>query len=122
MDFIGLKFQLADEIVEDYAEAQKALASPEKKIRAQVGPDLSNINGINGRMADIRDTYSLLRDLYQQAWLRSNRPYALRPVLEHYDATIDLWLGRSEKFRAAQRGYTDTRTLPSASELGLPPR
>ena len=122
MDFIGLKFQLADEIVENYAEAQKALASPDKKIRALVGPDLSNINGINGRIADLRDTYSLLRDLYRQAWLRSNRPYALRPVLEHYDATINLWLGRSEKFRAAQRGYTDTKTLPSASELGLPLR
>jgi len=120
MDFIGLKFQLADEIVEGYAEAQKALASPDKKIRAQVGPDLSNINGINGRIADIRDTYSLLRELYEQAWLRSNRAYALRPVLEHYDETIALWLGRSDKFRSAQRGYTDTKTLPSAGDLGLP--
>jgi len=96
------------------------LASPDKKIRAQVGPDLSNINGINGRIADIRDTYSLLRELYEQAWLRSNRAYALRPVLEHYDETIALWLGRSDKFRSAQRGYTDTKTLPSAGDLGLP--
>ena len=120
MDFIGLKFQLADEIVEDYGQALAALASPDKKIRAQVNPDLSNINGINGRIADIRDYYSLLRELYEQAWLRSNRPYALRPVLEHYDATVALWLARADKFRAVQRGYTDTRTLPSASELGLP--
>ena len=120
MDFIGLKFQLADEIVDGYAETQKALASPDRKIRAQVGSDLSNINGINGRIADIRDTYSLLRDLYEQAWLRSNRPYALRPVLEHYDATVATWLARADKFRSVQRGYTDTKTLPSASELGLP--
>lgn len=120
MDFIGLKFQLADEIVEGYDQAQKALASPDKKIRAQVNPDLSNINGINGRIEDIRDYYSLLRDLYQQAWLRSNRPYALRPVLEHYDATVAMWLARSDRFRAVQRGYTDNRTLPPASELGLP--
>lgn len=120
MDFIGLKFQLADEMVEEYEQAQKSLASPDKKIRALTPTHLGNINGINGRIADIRDTYSLLRDLYQQAWLRSNRPYALRPVLEHYDATIAMWLNRADKFRAVQRGYTDNRTLPAASELGLP--
>lgn len=120
LDFIGLKFQLADEIVEGYGQAQVALASTDKKTHAQVNPDLSNINGINGWIQDIRDYYSLLRDLYEQAWLRSNRPYALRPVLEHYDATVAMWLARSDKFRAAQRGYTDSRTLPSAAELGLP--
>ena len=120
MDFIGLKFQLADEMVGEYEQAQKALASPDKKIRVQVATHLGNINGINGRMADLRDTYSLLRELYEQAWLRSNRPYALRPVLEHYDATIAMWLARADRFRSVQRGYTDTRTLPSASELGLP--
>ena len=120
MDFIGLKFQLADEMVEEYEQAQKSLASPDKKIRAQVATHLGNINGINGRIADIRDTYSVLRELYQQAWLRSNRPYALRPVLEHYDSTINMWLARADKFRSVQRGYTDTRTLPNASELGLP--
>ena len=120
MDFIGLKFQLADEMVDEYEQAQKSLASPDRKIRAQVATHLGNINGINGRIADLRDTYSLLRDLYEQAWLRSNRPYALRPVLEHYDATIAMWLARADKFRAVQRGYTDTRTLPPASELGLP--
>ena len=36
----------------------------------------------------IIDAYSLLRDLYEQAWYRSNRAYALRPVLEHYDYTV----------------------------------
>ena len=121
MDFIGLKFQLADEMVEEYEQAQKSLASSDKKIRALTATHLGNINGINGRIADIRDTYSLLRDLYQQAWLRSNRPYALRPVLEHYDATIAMWLARADRFRAVQRGYTDSRTLPPPSELGLPP-
>ena len=82
--------------------------------------ELQNIRGINGRLSDLVDAYSLLRDLYQQAWLRSNKPYALRPVLEHYDATIQLWIARNEKFRAAQKQYTDTKSLPPASDLGLP--
>ena len=61
-----------------------------------------------------------IRDLYQQAWLRSNRPYALRPVLEHYDYTIGLWLARSDKIRTAQRQWADSHTLPTAAELGIP--
>jgi len=120
-DFIGLRFQLADEIVDGYNQALIAQASTDKKVHATVGPDLNDINGINGRIKDIVDTYALLRDLYQQAWLRSNRFYALRPVLEHYDEAIQLWMARSERFRSAQRQFADTKTLPGAADLGLPP-
>ena len=121
LDFIGLKFQLADEIAQGYARALTAQASSDKKVHATTGRELSDINGVNGRIQDIRDTYALLRDLYWQAWLRSNRPYGLRPVLAHYDSTIALWQARSERFRSAQRQYSDSKTLPTAFELGLPP-
>ncbi|HZY63811.1 MAG TPA: family 20 glycosylhydrolase, partial [Edaphobacter sp.] len=120
MDFIGLKFELADEITEGYQRAYATQNSNDRKQRQSVGRELSAINGVNGRIADLRDGYSLLRDLYQQAWLRSNRPYALRPVLEHYDYTIGLWLARSDKFRTAQRQWADTHSLPTAAELGIP--
>ena len=121
IDFIGLKFQLADEIPTLYAQAQTDAASADKKLKAQVPWDLSNIRGINGRLEDIVDTYSLLRDLYAQLWLRTNRPYALRPVLEHYDSTINLWYTRIDRFRTAQRQWDDSKTLPSPTDLGLPP-
>jgi hypothetical protein len=120
MDLIGLKFQLTDEIVQAYQRAQTAQASSDKKIHATVGPELQTIDGVNGRIQDIRDTYALLRDLYAQAWLRSNRFYGLRPVLGHYDSTIALWQARSDKLRSAKRQYADTRTLPSAADLGFP--
>lgn len=120
MDFIGLKFQLSDEIVQAYQTAYATQGSTDRKDRQTVGRALSDINSNNGRIQDIRDTYSLLRDLYQQAWLRSNRPYALRPVLEHYDYTIAIWLARSDKVRAAQRQWAEYHTLPPASELGIP--
>jgi hexosaminidase len=121
MDLIGLKFQLSDEIAQGYQRAYAMQASTDKKQRTSVARELSDINGINGRIQDVIDTYSLLRDLYQQAWLRSNRPYALRPVLEHYDYTIGVWLARSERLRSAQRQWADTHTLPSAADLGIPP-
>lgn len=120
MDFIGLKFQLADEIAEGYQRAYNMRDTTNRQQRIAVASELSDINGVNGRIADLRDTYSLLRDLYQQAWLRSNRPYALRPVLEHYDYTIGIWLARSDKIRSAQRQWTDSHTLPPAAELGIP--
>lgn len=120
MDLIGLKFQLAEEIAEGYQRAYAMQNTTDRKQRMAVSRELSDINGANGRIEDIIDTYSLLRDLYAQAWYRSNRAYGLRPVLEHYDSTIGIWYARSEKVRSAQRQWNDTHTLPTAAELGLP--
>ncbi len=120
MDLIGLKFQLTEEIAEGYQRAYAMQGSTDKKQRAAVASELSDINGMNGRIQDIIDTYSLLRDLYEQAWYRSNRAYGLRPVLEHYDYTIGIWLARSDKLRSVQRQWSDTHTLPLAGDLGLP--
>jgi hexosaminidase len=120
MDFIGLKFQLSDEIAEGYQRAYAMQNTKDKKQRTDVSRELSDINGVNGRIQDYINTYSLLRDLYEQAWYRSNRAYALRPVLEHYDYTVGIWEGRSDRVRSAQRQWADTRTLPPAAELDLP--
>jgi hexosaminidase len=121
LDFLGLKFQLADEILDDYNKALIAEASTDKKLHGTVGADLNDIVSFVGRIRDIRDTYGMLRDLYRQAWLRSNRPYALTPVLARYDDAMALWQSRTEKFRSAQRQYGETKVLPSPADLGLPP-
>jgi hexosaminidase len=120
MDFIGLKFQLAEEIAEGYQRAYAMQNTKDKKQRTDVGRELSDINGVNGRIQDYINTYSLLRDLFEQAWYRSNRANGLRPVLEHYDYTVGIWEARSDKLRSAQRQWADTHTLPPAAELGLP--
>jgi hypothetical protein len=118
LDFIGLKFQLADEIAQTYARAQAAAHAV--KPRPGVSALLSDINGVNGRIQDIKDGYAQLRGLYEQLWLRTNRPYALRPVLEHYDYSIGIWLGRMDKLRTAQRTWENNKTLPPAAEAGIP--
>jgi hypothetical protein len=120
MDFIGLKFQLADEIAEGYQRAYAMQNTKDRKQRMEVSRELSDINGVNGRIRDYIDTYSLLRDLFEQAWYGSNRPNNLRPVLEHYDYAIGVWEARSDRLRSAQRQWSDTHTLPTAAELGLP--
>jgi hexosaminidase len=120
MDFIGLKFQVADEMEAGYARALSAAASPDRKIRATVGRELGDLNSVNGRIEDMRNGYTLIRDLYESAWLRSNRPYWLRNILEQYDYTTQIWLARADKVHSAQRQWMDSRTLPSADELGIP--
>jgi len=121
MDFIGLKFQLADEMAAGYARALAASTSSDKKTRASVSRELSDLNGVNGRMQDLRNGTNLLRDLYESAWLRSNRPYWLRNILDQYDAAAQLWIARADRIHSAQRQWADIKTLPSAYELGIPP-
>jgi hypothetical protein len=121
MDFIGLKFQLADEMAAGYARALTASTSTDRKIRGTVNRELSDMNGVNGRIQDIRNGYTLIRDMYESAWLRSNRPYWLRNVLEQYDYTTQIWLARADKVHSAQRQWADSKTLPSPEELEIPP-
>jgi hexosaminidase len=121
VDFLGLKFQLADEMAAGYARAQIAATTTDTKLHRTTLRELSDVNGVNGRMQDLIQAYSLHRDLFAQTWLRSNRPYALRPILERYDNSIRLWINRVDRFRAAQRQYADIKTLPSASTLDIPP-
>jgi hypothetical protein len=121
MDFIGLKFQLADEIAAGYARAVADSTSTDRKARASVSRELSDLNGVNGRIQDIRNGYTLLRDLYESAWLRSNRPYWLRNILEQYDYATQTWLVRADKVHSAQIQWTESKSLPPAEELGIPP-
>ncbi len=120
MDFIGLKFQLADEMAQTYAHALADASSTDRKSRASVNRELSDLNSVNGRIQDLRNGYTLIRDLYESAWLRSNRPYWLRNILEQYDYTTQLWLARADKLHSAQRQWMDSKTLPTAEELGIP--
>ena len=120
MDLIGLKFQLADEMASSYSAAFALQTSKKKDDRDEVTRQLNDINSVNGKLQDLRNTYSLIRDLYEAAWLKSNRPYFLRNNLERFDSTIQLWISRSDRVRTAQRQYSNTQTLPPASDLGIP--
>ena len=120
MDLIGLKFQLTDEIATSYAHAFALQTTKVKEDRQELARELGNINSVNGKLQDLRNNYSLLRDLYEQAWLKSYRPYFLRNNLERYDLTIQMWLQRSDKVRTAQRQWANSQTLPPAADLGIP--
>ena len=116
LDFIGMKFQLADEIVRLYQHATDTLAAGGNPTH-----DLTEIaSSINSRTQDIRDGYILGRELYERSWRAENKPYWLYNVLNRYDLSAQLWIQRLDKVNQARATWNRTRTLPSAEDVGLP--
>jgi hypothetical protein len=118
IDFVGYMYQSADESAAMYSQARVLAA--DKSRWDEAGELLRAIGETNGRLKDMRDGYTLLRSLYQQAWLRDNRPYWLENNLAHYDAAAQLWLGRSDHWDLVLYQWYETHTLPTAKEAGLP--
>ena len=78
MDFIGMKFELSDEISRFYTHAYDTV-----QVGGSPGHDLGEItSNINARTQDLRDGYVLGRELYEKSWLAQNKPYWLYNVLE----------------------------------------
>ncbi|CAA9335255.1 MAG: GH20, partial [uncultured Gemmatimonadaceae bacterium] len=119
LDLIGLKFQFAEESARMYDRLYRASLDSAQKKGVQ-WYDLADITGINGRLQDLRDAYTLNRELYERAWLAENRPYWLRNVLARYDLSTQLWLGRADAMQRARQQWARSRTLPPAAEIGFP--
>ena len=113
---------MADEYAQAQATLQTLQTNPNApRPRPSVPALLSDINGVNGRLQDLIDIYSRLRDMYATQWNKTYQPDGLRPVLEHYDYTIGEWYARVDKVRSAQRQWSHSHTLPPAADLGIPP-
>ncbi|MGA3161011.1 MAG: family 20 glycosylhydrolase [Terracidiphilus sp.] len=117
IDFVGLKFQVADESVALYKQA-RALAGDRSR-KDDVEAKLYAIGANNGLLEDMRDGYALLGGLYRQAWLRDNRPYWLENNLARYDRAAELWIGRSDRWSLVLEQWWKTHTLAPPAEVGL---
>jgi hexosaminidase len=118
LDFIGLKFQLAQEIPAAYAQA---VAQQHDKTKSNATYNLlTEISGMNGRCQDLRDAYSALKSEYGQVWLSENRPYWLNNVTVRYNLEIERWQRRSDQFAAAIYDWQNGQDLPAATVLDLP--
>jgi hexosaminidase len=118
LDFIGQKFETADEIARRYREAYSFIGDPAKS--KQISGLLANISWSQGFCQDMRDGYSESRSGYSSLWLRENRPYWLQNVLARYDLATQLWIARGDRFIAARENWLQQRTLPAPAELGIP--
>ncbi len=118
LDFIGLKFQLAQEISAAYAQA--VVQQHDKTQASATSTLLNEISGANGRCQDLRDAYSALKSEYSQVWLTENRPYWLNNVTVRYDLEIERWQRRAGQFSAAIYDWQNGKDLPAAATLGMP--
>ena len=119
IDFIGLKFQLSDEMRDAYGKAYTARA--DRKHESTTRDVLDSISSMNGRCQDLRDGYTLLRDLYRASWLAENRPAWLGNVLVRYDLRMQLWQKRGDDMQTLIDTWQDKHSLPTAAEAGIPP-
>ena len=117
IDFIGLKFQLSDEMREAYAEAYD-LQHDRKKDSTTSGL-LYSISSMNGRFQDLRDGFSQLKNLYRDSWLAENRPYWIDNVLVRYDLQTQLWEERGKAVDTLINAFDKTHALPPASQIGI---
>ncbi len=118
MDFIGYKFEVAQEIVDGYDHAYKEQNDPVGK--RSIGRELGAITGVNGQCQDLREGYELTGELYRHAWLEENRSYWLNNVMARYDVGVQLWIQRANRFGEAGLQYRQAHTLPKPEDVGLP--
>jgi hexosaminidase len=118
LDFIGQKFETADQIAQTYRDAYSFAGDPVKS--KQISRMLVNISWAQGFCQDLRDGYSFSRSAYSALWLKENRPYSLQNVLARYDLATQLWIVRGDRFIAARSSWMQHRTLPAPAELGIP--
>jgi hexosaminidase len=118
IDFIGLKFQLSDEMRDAYAQAYDL--QHDRKKDSTASNLLYSISSMNGRCQDLRDGFSQLKNLYRDSWLAENRPYWIDNVLVRYDLQTQLWQKRGETLDTVIDNFYTTHALPPAAQLGIP--
>jgi len=114
IDFVGLKFQTADEALATYNQAREISAD-----KARWSEVEQKLWSTGERFQDLRDGYALLGGLYRQAWMRDNRPYWFEINQARYDQATQLWIARGQHWNQILDGWWNTHTLPPASEVGL---
>ncbi len=112
IDWLGMKFQIADEV----ANGVLALAT----LDTVTWKELAEFTGINGKLQDMRDGFVLTRELFERSYLYENRPYWLQNNLARYDVEIARWVERINAMDAARRRFTRERKLPEPEALGVP--
>jgi hexosaminidase len=118
LDLIGLKFELAQEIVTTYAQILSEQHDPAQ--HKTVNTLLDEISSNVGRCQDLLEAYSATKDEYSQVWLGENRPYWLNNVTVRYDLAIEQWQRRADAFHTATRGWYNGEDLPAPVALGMP--
>lgn len=114
LDAFGMKIQFLAESSQFYRDAYE-----HRDDRARVGRDLWEITGINGRLEDLRDAATRLRESYAQLWRQESRPFWLENVLVRYDILASAYQGKIEEIRGVQFEMRNGAPLPAPKVMGF---
>ncbi len=118
LDALGMRYLYMQEIAGFYATAlqhqkdNKDLAMGQ--LRSIQSPD-------GGRLEDLREYTTRLRELYKDLWLSENHASWLPNMLQLYDRQSGLWQEMIARFDALQSDFDQGKPLPAAETLGLLP-
>jgi hexosaminidase len=119
IDALGMRYEYVQEISQLYANAEAH--QNDKAKQDLVGNELEEIDSTNGRLQDLRDYTTRLRELYRQLWLSENLPDWLPNILQLYDRNSQMWQDRISSFARIESEHGDGKPLPPADSLGLLP-
>lgn len=114
LDALGMKVQFLAESSRFYRDAYD-----HREDRDRVGRDLWEITGINGRLEDLRDATTRLREQYARLWKQESRAYWLDNVLVRYDILARLFQKKIEDLRAVQALYREGAPLSEPEAMGF---
>ncbi|MFP5227364.1 MAG: exo-beta-N-acetylmuramidase NamZ domain-containing protein [Acidobacteriota bacterium] len=117
IDFLALKFQLADQIADSYLRLYNG--QKDHDIAMHTSRDLWDLAGVNGLCEDLRDGYNYLGVRYSEVWLAENRPFWLNNVTSRFDDAARLWVERGRRIAAARSQWQQSHTLPTPQEIGI---
>ena len=118
MDALGMRYQYVQEISDRYDDAY---AHQNDRTWRQTGNDLSDIDSTNGRLQDLRDYTTRLREIYMQRWLSENLPTWLPNMLQLYDRNSRMWQRLIAKYSDLRAAHYRGQPLPPPESLGLLP-
>jgi hypothetical protein len=113
LDYAGMKFLYALEIPERW---QRLGPRPDadqwwNEFEAEV------IEQNHGRIIDLMETISELREDYRSAWLSEYIPYRLATALGRWDGEFQYWRAMQERLRAFSRVRKDGDPLPPLNSV-----
>ena len=113
-DYLGMKFQFAEEMSKAYWDAYQNLGD-----RRRVTRTLRNFITINGPAYDLRDHLGDLKTEYRDLWLAENRPYWLESVLVKYDSLQQKFSDRALSVIQWLNYFNEKGALPPPETLGF---
>jgi hypothetical protein len=116
LDALGMRYIYLQEMAGAYANS---LAHQGETDRHLASMGLWEVQGTNGRLEDLRDYTTKLRELYQQLWLSENYPTWLPNMLQLYDRQSQMWQAKIAQFKQLLSDFEQKKPLPPAESLGL---